>query len=85
MKGWTLTVWLTVIEEDRQDQDICETDGFLLQPLHIFINFFELYEKVFHKPGEEKRTLATTLEELLLHTKTVIQSVRLKKTHIRDV
>lgn len=38
---------------NRQDQDICETDGFffLLQPFHIFSSFLELYDTVFHKPA----------------------------------
>ena len=34
------------------DQDILETDGFLLQPFHIFSSFLELYDTVFHKPEE---------------------------------
>lgn len=38
----------------RPNQDICETDGFLLQPFHIFISFLELYDTVFQTPGEGK-------------------------------
>lgn len=39
-----------------QHQDICETDGFLLQPLHIFSSFLELYDTVFHMPKERQTT-----------------------------
>ena len=55
IKGWTLIVWADSYR-GRQAQDICETDGFLLQPLHIFISFLELYDTVFHMPGEDPDT-----------------------------
>lgn len=59
-KGWTLNICLTengrILVEEKQHQDICETDGFLLQPLHIFSSFLELYDTVFHMPKEGQTT-----------------------------
>lgn len=43
-----------------RDQDICETDGFLFHPFHIFNSFLELYDTVFHKP-EPGNTINTII------------------------
>ena len=60
-KGWTCIVRLSEVKTDRfpvnrQVQDMWDTDGFLLQPFHIFSSFFELYDTVFHKPETQSTT-----------------------------
>lgn len=53
-------------------QDICETDGFLLHPFHIFSIFLELYDTVFHKPETDqshnihKKNTFSRFKQLLL-------------------
>lgn len=73
---------------NRQDQDICETGGFLLQPFHIFTSFLELYETVFHMPGEDnqsteyephEKNITSTLKQLLIHSGTHLISLKSTK------